>query len=554
MIKNNASISFASEMQSLQMGYVDQLKSMFPEIIQLKNALTQKNSDPAKIERLSRLVHTLSGLGTTVGFPMVSESGRKLSGLLLAGEKSPAGDNDVRHQELVRYLEEFEKACHQVILNETMSDKGNHVMETTSTSSESQSKIVCILAKEGRPLHDIDKQLQHFGYVVSCTSNVEEFKASVAHLNPHAIIAYSDMSSADVEMLKDLPQSENKRSYPPQIIIISSQDNFHARLAGVRIGAHGFFPENTDVIQIVDKIEQLVAKFSIPPTYHVLVVDDDDVQVRFYTHVLQTSGIMTTVIGEPHEALEVIANQSVDLVLMDFIMPECNGQELATIIRQHEKYVSLPIIFLSARDDLEQLLINTGLGIDDFLVKPVTGDQLVSVVKSRAQRSAELQVLMARDSFTGLHNHAHFMDMLAMELGQVKRFKTSTAYASIDIDHFKNINDTYGHVAGDHVIKSLSRMLQQRLRRSDIIGRCGGEEFGIIMPDCTLENASLIIESMRLQFAEMAFKMDNADVRVTFSAGLTALGQFDKLDDLIKAADKALYSAKNQGRNRLVVV
>lgn len=554
MIKANSPVSFVSEMKSLQQGYIDQLKSMFTEIIQLKNILTSSKADEASIRRLSTMVHTLSGLGTTVGFPNISESGRRLDALLQAGTKLLGNEGETQKASLVSYLEEFERACHQAIMSETLSDKGKKTMEPNNASAQTQGKTVCILAKEGRPLHDIDKQLKHFGYTISCTSNIEEFKASVMHLNPHVVIAYSDLSEADVELLKNMPKPESGRPFAAQTIIISSQDNFNARLAGVRLGAQGFFPENTDVIQIVDKIEQLVAKFSIPPTYHVLVVDDDDIQVRFYTHVLQSAGIMTTVIGEPHEALEVIANQSIDLVLMDFIMPDCNGQELATIIRQHEKYVSLPIIFLSARDDLEQLLINTGLGIDDFLVKPVTGDQLVSVVRSRAQRSAELQVLMARDSFTGLLNHAHFMDMLAMELGQVKRFKTNTAYASIDIDHFKNINDTYGHIAGDHVIKSLSRMLQQRLRRSDIIGRCGGEEFGIIMPDCTPENAALIIESMRLQFAEMTFKVDNNDINVTFSAGLTALIQHDKLDDLIKAADKALYSAKNQGRNRLVTL
>ena len=425
-------------------------------------------------------------------------------------------------------------------------------METPDASPE-EGIIVCLLAKDGQTLHDIDTQLKDFGYAVAYSVNVEEFKASVAAMNPHVIIAYSDLSEEELVVLKTILQGEHKRSLPPQLIAISSQDSFEARLAAVRLGAQGFFSESADVIRIVDKIEQLAAKFNPTSAFHVLIVDDDKIQVRFYTHVLQAAGIKTTVVSEPQRVLEVIANQSVDLVLMDFIMPNCNGQELATIIRQHEKYVSLPIIFLSARDDLELLLMNTGLGIDDFLVKPVTGEQLVSAVRSRAERSAELQVLMARDSFTGLLNHAHFMDMLEMEMGQVKRFKTSIAYASIDIDKFKSVNDTYGHAAGDTVIRSLSRMLQQRLRRSDIIGRCGGEEFGIIMPDCTIENATLIIESLRTQFADMTFKSDHHEIKVTFSAGLTMLNHFDNFDDLIKVADKALYEAKHQGRNRVVV-
>jgi len=540
-------------MLSLQQGYLDHLKSVFPEIIQLKNSLTKTPPELGNVARLASLVHTLCGLGTTVGLPAISESGRVLENALNPlTEKTEITEEHVQQLSVLQQMDAFEKACHQAIISETQSSGTD--MKLPPAPTEQLNKTVCILAKANRSLHDLDKQLRHFGYTVTCTEDVGLFKNAILSTPPHVLIVYSDLSEQDIFTLRQLPREGTNLQSPPQLIIISNRDDFETRLAAVRLGANGFFTENADVIQIIDKIEQLVAKYAALSTYHVLIVDDDEIQVKFYTHVLESAGIVTTVVSEPHEALRVIAEQAVDLVLMDFIMPHCNGQELATIIRQHEKYVSLPIIFLSARDDIEALLINTGLGIDDFLVKPVMSEQLVSVVRSRAQRSAELQVLMARDSFTGLLNHVHFMDMLSMELGQVKRYKTSTAYVIIDIDHFKNINDTYGHIAGDHVIKGLARMLQQRLRRSDIIGRCGGEEFGIIMPDCTQENACLIIESMRLQFGDLAFKVDQHNIQVTFSAGLATLNAYDNIDDLIKAADKALYQAKHQGRNRLVVV
>ncbi len=539
-----------NDMAAFRKGYIEQLKSLFPGLIQLKNSLTRAtNPNVENIVPLAKMVHSLSGLGTMVGFPAISKTGLKLGKLLDITNPDmmvkALRDNQVQ---VISRLDEFEKACHDAIMSEF------NVKGSDSTAIvHSHGKVVCVLARAGDTLHELDKQLCHFGYAVSTSATLGEFKSAVINLKPHIVIAYSDLNDADVEMLQSLPQDIIERNFTTQLIVIAPKGGFDARLAAVRVGANGFFTESADVIQIIDKIEQLVVKFAVPATYHVLVVDDDEIQVRFYTHVLQAAGINTTIISRPEEALAVIADNAVDLILMDFIMPNCNGQELATIIRQHEKYVSLPIIFLSARDDIEALLINTGLGIDDFLVKPVTGEQLVSVVRSRAQRSAELQVLMARDSFTGLLNHVHFTDMLEMELGQVKRFKTNTAYAIIDLDHFKDINDTYGHSMGDHVIKSLSRMLQQRLRRSDIIGRCGGEEFGILMPDCTLENASLILESMRLQFADLAFKFEQTEVKVTFSAGLTSLSGHDNMDDIIKTADKALYDAKNQGRNRLVI-
>lgn len=539
------------DMSSLKEGYLHQLNTVFPEIIRLMRSLTQAEPDTGNAAPLAKLVHSLSGLGTTVGFPAISESGRALEVSLNPLTNTPVTQIHLKRDIVLNQLETFEQACRQALLSEPLTNGKR--MEEMNMQGQSVQKTVCILSKPGMPLHDLDKQLRHFGYTVHCTDDTAAFRDSIFTAQPHVMIVYTDFSEQEAFLLRSLPRASSGMDIP-QMIVISPRDDFEARLAAVRLGVQGYFTQNADVIQIIDKIEQLVAKASAQQSFHVLIVDDDEIQVKFYTHVLESAGIVTTVVSEPQEALQVIADQAVDLVLMDFIMPHCNGQELATIIRQHEKYVSLPIIFLSARDDIEALLINTGLGIDDFLVKPVMSEQLVSVVRSRAERSAELQVLMARDSFTGLLNHVHFMDMLAMELGQVKRYKTNTAYVIIDIDRFKNINDTYGHIAGDHVIKNLARMLQQRLRRSDIIGRCGGEEFGIIMPDCTQENACIIIESMRQQFGEMAFKVDQHDITVTFSAGLAMLNGYNNVDDLIKAADKALYAAKNQGRNRLIVV
>jgi diguanylate cyclase (GGDEF)-like protein len=260
----------------------------------------------------------------------------------------------------------------------------------------------------------------------------------------------------------------------------------------------------------------------------------------------------TIVTSNPKECIGILEEQDIDLVLIDFAMPHCSGKELATIIRQYPQYVGLPIVFMSAMEDIEATLINTGLGIDDFLVKPFTPQQLVSVVSSRARRAAELRSLMVRDGFTGLINHARFLEILGNTLADVARNETPTSFVMIDIDHFKKINDTYGHAAGDQVIKSLSRMLQQQLRRSDILGRCGGEEFGIIMPNCDLQNAQRIMERLRTIFSEAYYTVGKHRINVTFSAGLMQIKPGDNLDQVINTVDAALYEAKQMGRNRVI--
>ncbi len=538
----------------LQTDYVVHLKTLLLEVVQLKNALAKDVAEPEPVTALYRLIHNLCGSGSTFGFPAITQTGQRILAQL-----KPLMDKDVSLWAAVlgspafsHDLEMFERACHQAIMSDAQAASRAPTLQASTSPSEER-RAVCIYCPPGCEAQDIDEQLRYFGYAVEICEDLPDFTKAIVKQKPDVLIVYSELSGSDVAELSALQGVVGTSSSSPQLIVISRNDAFEARLGAVRLGAQGYFTAPVDVLQVIDKIEQLVTHYTVAPSYHVLIVDDDEMLMKFYTHALERGGIITTSVSSPKEALEVIAEQSVDLILIDFLMPGCNGRELATIIRQHEKYVSMPIIFMSGRDDVESLLINTGLGIDDYLIKPITGDQLVSVVRSRARRSGELQALMARDSFTGLLNHGHFMDMLAMELGQVNRYKTHGAYALIDIDHFKQINDTYGHIAGDHVIKGLSRMLQQRLRRSDIIGRCGGEEFGIIMPDCDMANASLILESMRLQFADLSFKMDQHDIHVTFSAGLTTLEGHEDVDSLHKAVDGALYEAKHRGRNRLML-
>jgi len=134
---------------------------------------------------------------------------------------------------------------------------------------------------------------------------------------------------------------------------------------------------------------------------------------------------------------------------------------------------------------------------------------------------------------------------------RARRNQTPLAFVMLDMDHFKHINDTYGHLSGDRVIKSLAHLLKQRLRRSDSIGRYGGEEFAAILPDCGLAGARDVVEDIRHRFADLRFGQSNAEFSVTLSAGIATFPDIDDAEAVIRAADKALYAAKQGGRNRV---
>ena len=160
---------------------------------------------------------------------------------------------------------------------------------------------------------------------------------------------------------------------------------------------------------------------------------------------------------------------------------------------------------------------------------------------------------MDQDSLTGLLKHTMIKEQLAQELSRARREQTPLSFAMIDIDTFKSVNDNYGHMMGDRVIKSMARMLKQRLRKSDRIGRYGGEEFAIVLPNCDLELAGKIIDKIRTDFSELCHQHEGNKFAVTFSAGISSFPAYESADEINRAADDALYQAKNQGRNCIVL-
>jgi diguanylate cyclase (GGDEF)-like protein len=259
------------------------------------------------------------------------------------------------------------------------------------------------------------------------------------------------------------------------------------------------------------------------------------------------------VVNNPMKVMESLREFSPDLILMDIYMPECNGMELAGVVRQLEAFVSIPIVYLSAEKDMDKQLSAMSLGGDDFLTKPIKPEHLVSSVTSRIQRSRLLRSFMVRDSLTGLLNHTAIKDQLEREVGRAKREKMPLTYAMVDIDHFKQVNDTYGHPVGDRVIKSLSRLLKQRLRETDVVGRYGGEEFAVIMSNTDSHAAFKVMDELREAFSRLKHLVEGNEFSATFSCGIADVALFGDAIKLGDSADKALYEAKHAGRNRVVL-
>jgi diguanylate cyclase (GGDEF)-like protein len=261
----------------------------------------------------------------------------------------------------------------------------------------------------------------------------------------------------------------------------------------------------------------------------------------------------TRIVSHPSQLLDTLSGFDPDLILMDLYMPECSGLDLAQIVRQFPAYTTVPILFLSTEARLDLQLRARHLGGDDFLCKPLQAGQLISAVTSRANRYRALKKLTDRDSLTGLLNHSNILRYLEREMSVADRAGKPVAFAMIDLDHFKKVNDTYGHAVGDQVILRMTHLIRDRMRRIDYVGRYGGEEFAVVMPNTDADGATAVVEQLRLAAHAVINKTtDGKEFQITFSAGIACYPDLATSIAVTQAADDALYAAKRGGRNRVV--
>ncbi|EKG35179.1 MULTISPECIES: response regulator [Pseudomonas syringae group] len=411
-------------------------------------------------------------------------------------------------------------------------------------------KPVYVVLQDHERAERLAKQLEFFGLAALSLHNVAEFQRAMAQRHPAAIVMDVDFSGPGKGLELASQAQEGLEQKLPLLFFSLNETDTPTRLAAVRAGGEEFLTGALEASSLLEKIEVLTCVAQYEP-YKVLIIDDSRAQALHTERVLNAAGIVTRVLLDPIQAMSELAEFQPDLIILDMYMPGCTGTELAKVIRHNDRYVSVPIIYLSAEDDQDKQLDAMSEGGDDFLTKPIKPRHLITTVRNRAARARNLKARMVRDSLTGLYNHTHILQLLEDCSFRSRREGKPLCFAMLDIDHFKRVNDSHGHPMGDRVIKSLALFLKQRLRKTDFIGRYGGEEFAIVMPDTDIQSAHRVLDDIRHRFAEIHYPAQPADLFCTFSAGVVALGADDDSLSLASQADTALYCAKHAGRNRV---
>ena len=337
-----------------------------------------------------------------------------------------------------------------------------------------------------------------------------------------------------------------------QLFCLSVPKSLDVTVALMRAGADAAIQAEHETVTVLGRVLDLLQSQEQEP-YRVLVVEDSPTAVAMIQRSLSQHGIDSRPIGNPQLLLSAAEQYRPDLVLMDMYMPHCTGVEATRVLRQLAAYQSLPVVYLSSETDMGMQVEALRLGGDQFLTKPCNPVLLAAVVKTKIERYREMQRHSQHDSLTGLLNHSAAKSRLNLLVQSLLNAPEPLCVAMLDIDHFKSVNDTYGHPVGDQVIRSLAWLLKGRLRSSDIIGRYGGEEFIVVLRSASLDEAEAVLDCIRADFATLPHAHAAGTLRATFSAGLAEFPTWATGNDLTHAADEALLEAKRQGRNRIVL-
>jgi two-component system, cell cycle response regulator len=302
---------------------------------------------------------------------------------------------------------------------------------------------------------------------------------------------------------------------------------------------------------------------NLPQDFRIVVVDDDAAIRRLVLLYLRRQEYDVFEFDSGAEARKFFFEHGWDLAILDRRLPDIDGLRLCNEIKSRREFRNRYVIVLTGEDEQEDKLEGFDLGADDYVTKPFqpaellarirAAKRIVDLQKELMESNRQLELLSITDGLTQLYNHRFFQEEFARKFEEASRYEQPLSLALIDIDHFKKVNDTWGHAVGDEVLKSVSRIFQSSVRKADVAARYGGEEFAVIMPQTDLGDARSFAEKVRTLIGSESIPTAAGSIPVTVSIGISSIpeNQLASPLEMVDAADKALYRAKEGGRNQV---
>ncbi len=366
--------------------------------------------------------------------------------------------------------------------------------------------------------------------------------------------------------------------YRVPVVFITGNDTIADRKKGFELGAVEFIVKPFQKGEVLNLVRSILHPQTPNMDIQALVADDSSVARKITSLCLKREGIRVLEAEDGVQAIEMLRSEpdAIDIVVTDLVMPNLDGMQLCRHVRQELGNKDMPIIVLTAMADLSDILEVFKVGASDYLVKPYAKEELLARIRVHIERNRvnrelrqtitllkeandKIERLSIRDPLTGCFNRGFLNQQLENEIKRAIRYKKSLSVVLADIDHFKSVNDTYGHQVGDAVLIGFVGVLQNVIRRDvDWIARYGGEEFLVVLPETAVSQAARVAEKLRNAVASTPLVYQGGQLSITSSFGAAGLDHTGAeaatatLEELLKTADDNLYRAKDSGRNRVV--
>lgn len=491
--------------------------------------------------RAEREAHKLAGSAGTFGFALVSEHARELEHAL-SGSEPPAD---------LQRLADLIMAVRTGLGTDGDTGGGEEVGNERAAPDAVERygpvDMLVITADAHRGQRLIEEALSR-GLAATSTTTLQTARRHVGGASPGAVLldlGVSEDVQASLEFL-----AETARTRP--VVVMTHQEQRVDPVEVARRGGRGFLPPSVMDGQAVESVIALRERLRAEGT-KVLAIDDDRAVLDALGAVLGAGGLEVETSSDPTRFWTLLERDVPDLVVLDFDMPEVTGPELCRALRNDPRWEGVPVMFLTSRTDAASVHEVFDAGADDFLSKPFLGPEVVARITNRLERVRLYRALADTDGLTGLPNRRKSAETLEDFRRSAARLGQPLSLAILDVDHFKRVNDGFGHAVGDAVLRGVGTALRQTFRGEDVVSRWGGDEFVVGMLGMSEADGRQRIGDFIESVRDRRFGEGAAHTTVTLSAGLAEFptdGQ--EIGDLYRAADRALYAAKGEGRDRVI--
>ena len=494
--------------------------------------LTQSLS-PELRQQAHQDAHTLAGSLSMFGFPHGGDLARNIEQTL--------GSPDTLEPDQVQQFQTWVIGLRH--------DIEQPMEEQNSESTLANTHPLLLIADRDRPLavglaHEAEKQ----GFRGMIALDLATVKAILHQYQPDIVLLDLEISSNSQESLALL--SEFQRRMPPiPVLVFANKASLTERVEVARHGGRFFLQKPFSSTQVFEAVNQ-VLKRTEPAQAKIMVVDDDPKIILVLKALLEPWGLKVTMLQDPQQFWETLEACSPDLLILDVEMPYLGGIELCQVVRNDIRWGGLPILFLTAHTEFAVVNQVFAVGADDFVSKPIVGPELIARIITRLERLKLMRRIAETDPLTGVANRQKSTQDLEEMLSLANRHQQPLSFTILDLDQFKQVNDRYGHAAGDTVLRQVGYLLQQSFQSEDVIARWGGEEFVVGMYGMTSEAAvQRLITLVKLLEQQPFYDAEGQLFQVSLSAGIAQYPQDgNDLRSLYRSADTALQQAKKKQR------